>query len=740
MQPSRVTSARVTRALEDAALSTSQTMQRPPQASLASANISHSRECVQLLSCRAAAQPSAHPAKDESTTASSSSSPHPPPSATTDAVTAACGVTQRATIDEHAASIRAEGLVLAQKQQQPVQIGGMLHLRERKTKRAREQIGSMLDLQMHHTPSRAETNAPQQHAETNSLQMQLGSNAVQQNQMHDTVGHAVAHASEAENAENAVVEAELDKTHNLQSAPPDSPPLPPPACPPPQYPLSHSPGHPPWPQSPRLNSPPLTPPFPAPHPPFSHVAPAISSSNPLLPFDLDALPPPSAATASILRHPLSASTACPLPPPLSTSTASPKPSVDDASKVLQLVPAHSSCSPQPVKPVKGVANVERDGDKLGSIDEMAGIETNKQKTCQVEVPAQKQDTMSSEVKKEEHSNARNSQRGGGLETESEEEFMDADFLAALNLLEEAAAGRCTGGGTGKQGADESRQEIAGNQLHDSKNGKDRKCRSDGGGGGGRVWRVHPTPEIWRQGMLGAVGYSKPAVHSLPPPTLIPLDYEAAHESLHNRWMGGTRRSVLKGTLLAVAHQHSREWGAENGTSNDNMFMWQRAVVVRDVAPVGPPPWKVPVKMISDHNSSEASLCANLSVLDSMDRSMDESHDMRMSALPERERSLNQSDLRNILDEELTQAEEREREGRDGGTATATPAARDGGTATAATAPGKDSGRDSATPAATLRSEHKLIDSKDLHLLQVESLQVDFRDVLVAEQGACLLDY
>jgi hypothetical protein len=364
---------------------------------------------------------------------------------------------------------------------------------------------------------------------------------------------------------------------------------------------------------------------------------------------------------------------------------------------------------------------------LRIIDEKAGknengIETNKQ-TCQVEVPAQKQDTMSSEVKKEEHSDARNSQRGGGLETESDEEFMDDDFLAALNLLEEAAAGRCTGGGTGKQGADERRQEIAGNQLHDIKNGKDGKCRSDRGG---RVWRVHPTPEIWRQGMLGAVGYSKPAIHSLPPPTLIPLDYEAAHESLHNRWMGGTRRSVLKGTLLAVAHQHSREWGAENSTLNDNMFMWQRAVVVRDVAPVGPPPWKVPVKMISDHNSSEASLCANLSVLDSMDRSMDESHDMPMSRPPERERSLNQTDLRNILDEELTQAEERGREGRDA--------------STAATGPGSDAGRGTGTPAITLRSEHKLIDSKDLHLLQVESLQVDFRDVLIAEQGACLLAY
>jgi hypothetical protein len=110
----------------------------------------------------------------------------------------------------------------------------------------------------------------------------------------------------------------------------------------------------------------------------------------------------------------------------------------------------------------------------------------------------------------------------------------------------------------------------------------------------------------------------------------------------------------------------------------------------------------------------------------MDRSMDQSHDM--SAPPERERSLNQTDLRNILDEDLTQAEERERQGTDAGTATA------------ATAPGRDGGRGTGTPAATLRSEHKLIDSKDLHLLQVESLQVDFRDVLVAEQGACLRAY
>ena len=41
-------------------------------------------------------------------------------------------------------------------------------------------------------------------------------------------------------------------------------------------------------------------------------------------------------------------------------------------------------------------------------------------------------------------------------------------------------------------------------------------------GGRRVWRAHPMAELCGHGAVGAVGFSKPAFHALPPPTLIPL--------------------------------------------------------------------------------------------------------------------------------------------------------------------------------------------------------------------------
>jgi hypothetical protein len=41
-------------------------------------------------------------------------------------------------------------------------------------------------------------------------------------------------------------------------------------------------------------------------------------------------------------------------------------------------------------------------------------------------------------------------------------------------------------------------------------------------GGRRIWRAHPIAELCGHGAVGAVGFSKPAFHALPPPTLIPL--------------------------------------------------------------------------------------------------------------------------------------------------------------------------------------------------------------------------
>jgi hypothetical protein len=121
-------------------------------------------------------------------------------------------------------------------------------------------------------------------------------------------------------------------------------------------------------------------------------------------------------------------------------------------------------------------------------------------------------------------------------------------------------------------------------------------------GGRRIWRAHPMAELCGHGVVGTVGFSKPSFHALPPPTLIPLgastvarahectwdlwcsntdthacswhsnayvhtkrveadrwcghlhapDQEAANESLHNRWLAGTRRSVPNGTVCINA--------------------------------------------------------------------------------------------------------------------------------------------------------------------------------------------
>ena len=133
---------------------------------------------------------------------------------------------------------------------------------------------------------------------------------------------------------------------------------------------------------------------------------------------------------------------------------------------------------------------------------------------------------------------------------SDAEVVDDDFFAELDLIEAAARGAVDF--VGKQMAGEETEEkngllILGGNLGGGENQRNgQKQTAEWWNGWRRIWRVHPVPETCACGALGAVGFSKPSLHRLPPPLQIPLDHEAAHESLHNRWVAGNSRSVSSG--------------------------------------------------------------------------------------------------------------------------------------------------------------------------------------------------
>ena len=181
---------------------------------------------------------------------------------------------------------------------------------------------------------------------------------------------------------------------------------------------------------------------------------------------------------------------------------------------------------------------------------------------------------------------------GLWEAESEDELMDDAFLAELDFLEASAI----------------MQDGLKHGYSDDTNGGDKTLGHEHTAQqavGRRLWRLHPVPETCGQGALGAVGLRKPALHALPPPAVIPLDHTGAHESLHNRWVAGNCSAVTSGTLVGVSK-------AGVGLPDD-LSALQRAIVVRDVSAVGPPPWNVFVQMIVDFKACDASFESSVDV-------------------------------------------------------------------------------------------------------------------------------
>lgn len=139
--------------------------------------------------------------------------------------------------------------------------------------------------------------------------------------------------------------------------------------------------------------------------------------------------------------------------------------------------------------------------------------------------------------------------GESVGEQSDVEVVDDDFFAQLDRIE-ASARRRAAAVEMLRPAEGVKTVLDVRGCHEGSEALREKTvipkPAPGWNQGQRIWRVHPVPETCGCGLLGAIGSCRPSLHKLPPPVKVPLDSEAAHESLRDRWLAGNRPNVANG--------------------------------------------------------------------------------------------------------------------------------------------------------------------------------------------------